>query len=84
MRVVTRVCAAAIGLALLWAAPVGAEPAPGKERCKNGGWRELGYENQGQCVKAANEANRRGEPFPPEGDGDGGNGGGGDGEPQPT
>jgi hypothetical protein len=23
-----------------------------KERCKKGGWRELGFRNQGQCVKA--------------------------------
>ncbi len=41
----------------------GRGPAPGKQACKD---RELGFSNQGQCIKAANEANRAGEPFPPD------------------
>ena len=39
-------------------------PANGKEACKNGGWKKLGYRNQGQCVKAAKKAAKRGKPFP--------------------
>ena len=78
MRTFQSSLAAVLGSMLLFAAPAGAEPAPGKERCKDGGYRELGYENQGQCVKAANEANRRGEAFPPEDDGGGDGGGGGE------
>jgi hypothetical protein len=27
--------------------------APSKEECKRGGWRALGFENQGRCVAAA-------------------------------
>ena len=29
-----------------------------KEACKNGGWQALGYKNQGQCIKAFNQANQ--------------------------
>ena len=29
--------------------------AAGKEACKNEGWRELGFRNHGQCVRAANK-----------------------------
>ena len=46
--------------------PTEAAPAPGKEACKEGGYEQLGFANQGQCVKAANQAARAGEPFPPE------------------
>ena len=53
----------AVGLLLSPAAT--ADPAPGKEACKNGGYQALGYANQGQCVKAANQAAKAGEPFPP-------------------
>ena len=50
----------------LFTAPgVGADPAQGNEACKKGGYQALGFESQGQCVKAANEAARAGEPFPP-------------------
>jgi hypothetical protein len=41
------------------------DPATGKEACKNGGWKEHGFGNQGQCVKAANEAAKAGTVFPP-------------------
>lgn len=30
-----------------------AEDKPTKDECKDGGWRELGYRNQGQCIKDA-------------------------------
>lgn len=37
-----------------FAAPVGAATQPAnKEACKNGGWQQLGFSNQGQCVRAA-------------------------------
>jgi hypothetical protein len=26
-----------------------------KEDCKNGGWKNYGYKNQGQCIKAVNK-----------------------------
>jgi hypothetical protein len=29
-----------------------------KEQCKKGGWEELGYPNQGQCVSEVNRSNR--------------------------
>ena len=83
MRTFKRVLALACGVVLVSGAPATADPAPGKERCKKGGYQELGFANQGQCVKAANEAHRNGEPVPPEDDG-GGNGGGGGGGPFPT
>lgn len=54
----------AVGLLAL-PSVVSARPAPGKPACKEGSFRELGFRNQGQCIKAANEANRAGEPFPP-------------------
>jgi hypothetical protein len=28
----------------------------GREACKKGGWKELGFRNQGQCVEVANAA----------------------------
>ena len=57
---------AILAIVALLAAPAAlAAPAPGKDACKNGGHRALGYSNQGQCVSAANAAARRGEPFPP-------------------
>ena len=43
-----------------------ADPAPGKDVCKGGGFQALGFSNQGQCVKAANQAAKAGESFPPE------------------
>jgi len=38
---------------------VGEEPPPteqpqSKEECKKGGWKEFGFKNQGQCIKAVN------------------------------
>ena len=44
-----------------------AAPATGKDVCKNGGWATLGlgFENQGQCIAAANQAAHEGLPFPP-------------------
>jgi len=39
------------------------QPLPGptvpetKADCKNGGWRDFGYRNQGQCIKAVNATN---------------------------
>jgi hypothetical protein len=30
-----------------------------KSQCKKGGWRELGYRNQGQCIKAYNQARKQ-------------------------
>ncbi|HEX6462187.1 MAG TPA: hypothetical protein VFZ58_02835 [Candidatus Saccharimonadales bacterium] len=36
------------------AAPTSALSQPSsKEACRNGGWQQLGYRNQGQCVRAA-------------------------------
>jgi hypothetical protein len=32
---------------------VDATARPTKEQCKQGGWRALGFRNQGQCVAAA-------------------------------
>jgi hypothetical protein len=31
-------------------------PAPSKDDCKKGGWRDLGFKNQGQCVRSFNRA----------------------------
>jgi len=31
-----------------------------KEDCKNGGWKQFGFKNQGQCVKWGNEHNGNG------------------------
>jgi TolB protein len=31
-------------------------PGVGREACKKGGWKELGFRNQGQCVEVANAA----------------------------
>jgi hypothetical protein len=28
-----------------------------KQACKKGGWKELGFKNQGQCIKAVNDKN---------------------------
>ena len=42
-----------------------ATPAPGKDACKNGGYQALGFDDQSQCVEAANQAAKAGEPFPP-------------------
>jgi hypothetical protein len=33
-------------------------PPPTKDDCKNGGWRELGFPDQGTCVSAVNRQNR--------------------------
>ena len=61
--------ATGLTIGLVSAAGAGADPAPGKEACKNGGFQELGFANQGQCVKAANQAAKNGEAFPPNGGG---------------
>jgi Domain of unknown function DUF11 len=34
-------------------------PPPTKEECKNGGWEEFGFPNQGTCVSAWNRQNRQ-------------------------
>ena len=67
-RLVLSAAAAMVMLSTAWGAalgPVEAAPAQGKDACKNGGFASLGFANQGQCVKAANEAERSGQPFPP-------------------
>ena len=56
---------AGVLIGLFGAAGAGAAPAPGKDACKNGGYQALGFANQGQCVKAANQAAKAGEDFPP-------------------
>jgi hypothetical protein len=33
-------------------------PASPKDACRNGGWEDGGYRNQGQCIKALNRAGR--------------------------
>ena len=61
----------------LGAAPAGAAPAAGKDRCKGGGYQQLhrsdgtGFKNQGQCVSYVNSGGTFAE------DNGGGNGGGG-------
>ncbi len=57
---------AGLAVGLVVAPGAGAAPAPGKELCKNGGYQTFGFANQGQCVKAANQAAKAGDPFPPE------------------
>jgi hypothetical protein len=57
--------ATAFAVGLLAAPSASADPAPGKEACKQGGYQALGFANQGQCVKAANQAAKAGQPFPP-------------------
>jgi predicted outer membrane repeat protein len=32
------------------------EPPPDKRSCRKGGWKEFGFKNQGQCIKAVNQA----------------------------
>ena len=27
-----------------------------KEQCKNGGWKQFGFANQGQCIKSVNHS----------------------------
>ena len=34
-------------------------PPPTKEECKNGGWEEFGFPDQGTCVSAVNRQNRQ-------------------------
>ena len=58
--------ATALAVGLLAAPGASADPAPGKDACKQGGYQVLGFANQGQCVKAANRAAKAGDPFPPE------------------
>jgi probable HAF family extracellular repeat protein len=29
-------------------------PATSKEQCKNGGWKNFGFKNQGQCIQFVN------------------------------
>jgi transposase len=31
-------------------------PPPDKRSCRKGGWKEFGFKNQGQCIKAVNQA----------------------------
>ena len=57
---------AGLALGLLAAPAATAAPAPGKEACKRGGYEMLRFANQGQCVKAANQAAKAGEDFPPD------------------
>jgi Glycine rich protein len=38
-------------------AGVGSGPSPEKQACQKGGWKELGFKNQGQCIKAVNANN---------------------------
>lgn len=46
----------ALGLVGAGAAPAAsAAPSPNKDQCKKGGYAALGFSNQGQCVKAANQ-----------------------------
>ena len=61
------VATAGVVIGMLVSPAVSAAPAPGKEACKNGGFQDVpgAFKNQGQCVKAANEAAKAGQPFPP-------------------
>ena len=34
-------------------------PPPTKEECKNGGWEDFGFPNQGRCERAWNRQNRQ-------------------------
>jgi hypothetical protein len=54
------------GLSAVYAHGDHPTPPATKEECKNGGWEELGFKNQGECVSAWNHNNPPG----------GGNGGG--------
>jgi subtilisin-like proprotein convertase family protein len=36
---------------------LGSEPPPDKQACKKGGYKEFGFKNQGQCIKAVNAKN---------------------------
>jgi hypothetical protein len=49
---------AAAAMALVGTAGMaGAQTVPtSKNACKNGGWQQLGYRNQGQCIKAFNQS----------------------------
>jgi subtilisin-like proprotein convertase family protein len=42
-----------------WSLDITTTPVPTtKEQCKNGGWREFGYPNQGTCISDVNRRNR--------------------------
>lgn len=56
---------AGLAVGMLAAPAASGDPAPGKEACKRGGYKTLPFANQGQCVKAANQAAKAGEQFPP-------------------
>ena len=66
-RLVGSLATAGLVIGLFAAPSAGAAPALGKDACKNGGYMPYGFANQGQCVKAANQAAKAGEPFPPGG-----------------
>lgn len=68
MKRITLLLAVAAFVAVMTAvsAPLAAaDPAPGKDVCKNGGYEALGFENLGDCASAANEAAKEGLPFDP-------------------
>jgi hypothetical protein len=62
-KVVAATAACALTGALL-AAPAGAAPAAGKDRCKDGGWQALhasdgsSFKNQGDCVSYVNHGGK--------------------------
>jgi hypothetical protein len=41
-------------VAIRYQAGVGSGPPPEKQACQKGGWKELGFKNQGACIKAVN------------------------------
>ena len=73
-RLMAAVAVAAVGAAFS-AGPAGAAPAPGKDRCKDGGWQSVhrsdgsAFRNQGDCVSYVNHGGTFAE--------DNGGGGGG-------
>jgi subtilisin-like proprotein convertase family protein len=47
-----------IGSITSWSLDISTTPVPTtKEQCKNGGWREFGYPNQGMCISDVNRRN---------------------------
>jgi hypothetical protein len=41
-------------VAIRYQAGVGSGPPPEKQACQKGGWKELGFKNQGACIKGVN------------------------------
>ena len=56
--------ATAFAVGLLAAPSASADPAPGKEACKQGGYQALGFANQGQCVKGRQPGRQGGSAVP--------------------